>query len=365
MKPALVALVSFGLLLGLPAADVCHATYDVAEPSEDCSSDADASLLQLVHTTLDVSKKGKAANITAPSLHVLQAGWANAMRIEAETLVQLQRSSSAVGVPVIVIAILLLVFCIVPMAYCGIGACIGSLAASAIETFDTDILGVDITTGSVNFWPLHGCLEVRQLVVANPPGYDTDFLMKVSEAAFDIDTIALVGSGFHRIKIDKLVLKDVTIIYEAKWSGSNVHEVLQTLEGKSADQSVDADRSASSLATSANSKLQKAGRSCHRLTQPSEYQVELHKVIFEKVHAKMVGDVFGRHPSVDLEVADLHWQDFAAQVGSAQAVVIMSELLKSILKTVVANTAGLGHGKSSSKTGSDSAAGARANCVSS
>jgi hypothetical protein len=248
---------------------------------------------------------------------------------------QLQEFSAA---PVIILALVLLL-CI-PAAYWGFGTLVGTLARAGLETFDTDILGVDVDAESIVFDTLSGVLKVDNLVVYNPAGFETTpYMIKAGKVVLDINTCALTSSCFKHIDVELCQFTDVEIQVEANSQGTNIKKMLSHLEQK--EQRPDTGKKqGSNISLNMSSRtLQRAQRTCS-LLRHSKDAVELHRVIVHNVFVRFTGNVMGQHPSMNLEVGDLNWDDFSSQAGVHKTADIVAVLMKGILKSVLSNIAG-------------------------
>jgi len=214
-----------------------------------------------------------------------------------------------------------------------IGCCLsrsmGKAIEFAIETYDTAVIGVDVEIGKLSVNPFEGVIIADGLTIDNPKGYKSDYLLNAKLVHIDFDMKSLIFSGFSQCKVQKFVLQRVDIIYEKTWSSSNVHDVLQFLEG---DHSEDKDKKAAEEA-----KKRKAEAS--KKNKKDAMNVELQEVLVEDVGLRLQGQMIGGH-GARLALADIKFDNFTKEVGSGYMDDIVKVLLKSIMKTVVANVVG-------------------------
>jgi hypothetical protein len=261
-------------------------------------------------------------------------------------------SSEGSSTHTVVILLLLTIF-LIPACYFGFGVVVGHAARAGIETFDKDVLGVDVEAESIVFHPLSGILDVRNLIICNPEGcgFQTPYLMRAAQVSVDLDTVKLACSNFGQVVVNDLEIRNVDVLCETKLSGTNVQKVLETLnaeDGKDEKASTTEVQEDSSISLSSVDPLrftekskEKFNRSCAFFKgQSAQDPVELHRVRVQHVGVKIIGTVMGQHPHINLEVADLKWNDFSSQVGTRKAKDILKVLVISILKTVVSNLAG-------------------------
>jgi len=144
----------------------------------------------------------------------------------------------------------------------------------------------------------------------------------------DVDIGQMVTSCMNKVSVDKLVFKGVTANYERKWGTSNMQEVLQFIEEKTAQLN---------LLKSKDSK--KSMPSSQAASSKSSF--ELHRVDVQNilVNVRPSGGI-GDYMNFEMEAADVYYQDFDKEVGYTIIDDIVKELLRSLLKTVISNVAG-------------------------
>lgn len=103
---------------------------------------------------------------------------------------------------------------------------------AGIETAATKTLGVNVTIGDLSLSLLKGKLQLVDLVIANPPGYQHPELLNIKRAYIDVAITSLLSDT---VKIEQMQFEDITMVIEQKGLTNNLKEVLNALpSGKDA-----------------------------------------------------------------------------------------------------------------------------------
>merc|ERR1719271_1859929 len=119
---------------------------------------------------------------------------------------------------------------------------LGRVAASTIERIDQGLLGVDIDIEDTDVQLWFGRIDLLNVTVNNPEGFQSEYLLKAHRITIDLDVLALVCSLGKRIVIEELTLDTIDAIIEYDgyvYGTSNVQKVLDFIEkneGKPDDQ---------------------------------------------------------------------------------------------------------------------------------
>merc|ERR1719231_1863202 len=98
------------------------------------------------------------------------------------------------------------------------------------------MIGVDIDVQYSKVSVLRGSVDIRDLVVKNPSGYQAPFLMRAGRIFVDIDSSKFFGSccSMDHVTVSTVELTDVDVVLETKakglWSTSNVQEVIDFMQ---------------------------------------------------------------------------------------------------------------------------------------
>merc|ERR1719146_377109 len=110
---------------------------------------------------------------------------------------------------------------------------LGRAASATIERIDQGLLGVDIEIEDTDVQLWFGRIDLLNVTVNNPPGYESDYLLKAKRITLDLDVLALVCSLGRKIVIEELTLDSIDAIIEYDgyvYGTSNVQKVLDFLE---------------------------------------------------------------------------------------------------------------------------------------
>lgn len=104
----------------------------------------------------------------------------------------------------------------------------GPVIKNAVNKTAPIALGVPVSIGDAQLYPVRGILKLSDLVIGNPEGFKTESLFKMKELYFHFN----VPSFFTK----KVIIHEISIIgpeitYEATMNGSNVGVLQKNLEG--------------------------------------------------------------------------------------------------------------------------------------
>lgn len=230
------------------------------------------------------------------------------------------------------------------------GRILGKTVEGAIETYDQSVLGVDVNIEDLRLNPCTGVMEVTDMVINNPEGYKSEYLLKAGKVLLDLNMCKLACSCGKKVVVDKLIFKDVDVIYEKAWTTSNVNQIIDHLhaQGASPDgkgdppvkeepkkEGAEGDKKDDDTSKPADDKAAPAANP----DSGSGREVILHEVVVEDVGLKVSANMM-MGMGVRISVGDMHYHDFAKQVGNSMVDDIVQILLISILKTVLANIIG-------------------------
>ncbi|UCC99325.1 MAG: AsmA family protein [Phycisphaerales bacterium] len=97
----------------------------------------------------------------------------------------------------------------------------------AIESAGTKALNVGVSVSDVDLSVLRGRLGVRDLKINNPPGYQHEKLLELSEAGITLDVGTVLDDV---INVKDIRLDGVTVILEQRGvSGNNLQDIMKSL----------------------------------------------------------------------------------------------------------------------------------------
>ena len=122
-----------------------------------------------------------------------------------------------------VVAVIVVLLLVVIIGFSVFGA---GLIKTTVEKVASSTLGVPVTVQSIDLSILRGKVEIRGLVVKNPPGYANETLLELGNGIVNLD-IGSVMSNTIKVKLIKLDNTKLTI--EQKGLTNNLNEILDKL----------------------------------------------------------------------------------------------------------------------------------------
>lgn len=203
----------------------------------------------------------------------------------------------------------------------------------AIERYDQDYVGVDVTVEAVARDSGSNMIELYDLKVLNPPGrWKTPCVFHAGKLSIQLDVWEFIKSRGTIVIINQLIVKDAQLYYEKSMTTSNVSSTLKlmsnTLYGPLPD-STDA-------VEPEDSEMEDAGN------EPLSSWFHLHKVFLEDVGMRVETNQFGL--GMQLSLGDIVCVDFEEEYmnTSDTSGSIGLILLRSLIKTILANAVGKG-----------------------
>jgi len=96
-----------------------------------------------------------------------------------------------------------------------------------IETAGSNTLKVKVAVDDVSFSILRGRLKLKDLVIANPPGYEYDNLLELESGQIDMNIKSLLG---ETVTIKQLNLDGISLVIEQRdIRGNNLQDILNNL----------------------------------------------------------------------------------------------------------------------------------------
>ena len=176
---------------------------------------------------------------------------------------------------------------------------------SAIETYGSQILGVDVRVESVSIDLGEGSVELHGLFVGNPAGFKTRQAFEFDRVRVKLDTASVYADP---IVIEEVVIDGPHVTYEPGLRGGNLAALLRNVSG-SAD-------------------AQQAGAAGEAGSGPKLVIAELR---FTNGHVHLVDPLRGREIEVDLP--DLRLENIGRKSGGAGAAQVVEQLLGAVVKS--------------------------------
>lgn len=102
----------------------------------------------------------------------------------------------------------------------------GRAVKAGIEKAGSKVLQVDVRVQDVALWTLLGKLELKNLKIDNPEGYEHDQLLSMGFGHIDLKVGSLLSDT---VEIEKMQFDNIVLDLEQKGLSSNLHEILKNL----------------------------------------------------------------------------------------------------------------------------------------
>lgn len=238
---------------------------------------------------------------------------------------------------------------------------LGIIFKLAVEGFDKDLLGCEITVRMAAISLLRGWVNIADIVVNNPPfpteggsdKWSSPHLIKVKRVRADLDMVKLASSGGQVFEFEEILLQDVDVNYDKPWTlkdnVSCILEHLQSLKSQDVEQPP-ADEPEESPPGDDEVK-------------PNDVKVVFRKVSIQNVTAQVyVSGPSGVTGQMNVALADLSFPDFEKlnnkelsnpeDPGDVQQELVLF-IIRSLMETVAANIGPGKHIKDAAKVAAD------------
>jgi len=121
---------------------------------------------------------------------------------------------------------LLVLFILLVVGAGGVIVFLDPLVKTAVEKGATFATGVETKVGSVDASPFSGHFGLRELTVANPPGFSSDPFLHLGTAGASWQNGTILS---NTIEMDQLLVQDVEVHLERAGSGTNYGKILDNL----------------------------------------------------------------------------------------------------------------------------------------
>lgn len=115
-----------------------------------------------------------------------------------------------------------------------VGLTLGKIVTHGINTYGPGYTQTTVQVQSVHLSPLSGSGSVENLVVGNPSGWASDHAFSVGKVAFAIAPTTLIGD---HVLINSLVVESPNIVYETKFTTSNLQDLLKNIQKNDTEKS--------------------------------------------------------------------------------------------------------------------------------
>ena len=111
----------------------------------------------------------------------------------------------------------------------------GWAVKTGIETAATKALNVGVSVGNVNLSILAGKIEIENLSISNPPGYQYDRLLGLKKAKIEVAMKSLLG---ETVDIREINLDGVEVFLEQRGvSGNNLQDIISSIPARESGKS--------------------------------------------------------------------------------------------------------------------------------
>lgn len=203
---------------------------------------------------------------------------------------------------------------------------------AAIETFDRNLIGIDIEMDTLLLHLDEMALEIRGLHVLNPDGFDSEYLLYAKRVLVDLHGWEFFSSWGKAVIIENLHFLDVHMNVESHGSKSNLALVM---EGKDAINDHNwhlrhpsEPRVTKCVTEKKKKRIQK--RAGGKPSSDDESKFRLQNVDFKDITISYSSKTM----SCDVNVTDISYGDFSKEVGTHFADDIIAVIMKTLGKTV-------------------------------
>jgi hypothetical protein len=126
--------------------------------------------------------------------------------------------------------LLLAVIILVVIAVVAVGLFANNALDVAIESAGTKALNVGVSVSEVDLSILRGKLDIKDLEINNPPGYQHDKLLELGKGQVTVETRSLLGDI---VNIKDVKLDGMNVVLEQRGvSGNNLQDIIKQLPAK-------------------------------------------------------------------------------------------------------------------------------------
>lgn len=266
---------------------------------------------------------------------------------------------------IIVVAILALLIFTMFCTYWRATHVLGNGIAAAIEAYDKDYLGVDLSFGDVGFNPFSGEFTINGFLVDNVEGYSSKYIMQAKYVKIDIDMWLYVATCGHYITVEEIAIHGANIIYEKSLGSSNVDQLIKYMkEGEDLHDAISPDgvdeehapmsqgcaarmlSCAGNIKDKAQRRIQAVRNFKRKLNDdPSSQRVKIQRVIIKDCGVRLEAKGLPGH-GVQLAIANMNFPDLQRKVGRSYPKMVsfvLRQVMASAAKTAQHNLLKMAH----------------------
>ena len=122
---------------------------------------------------------------------------------------------------------LLIFVTIVVVLFLGITFTLDRIVKSGIESYGSEIAGTEVRAESVSISPISGEGTISGFTVANPDGFEGDYMLSINDFSISLDVLSLLSD---EILIHEIILNEASFFVEQTASGNNVMQILNNID---------------------------------------------------------------------------------------------------------------------------------------
>jgi len=202
-----------------------------------------------------------------------------------------------------------------------------------IETYDRNLIGVDVEIESMTVLPFTGRIEVKNLAVKNPKNYKTPYLLTSQSCMIDLNMGSLACSWGRNVTVDKLHFTGADVTIEKSWTSTNVQDVIKFVKNGEEEAKKEAEKEKNVVVdreVDADADSAKGDSDNDKKTV-----VTLKEVFIRDLGVRFAASML-RGASVRIECSDIEYNNFTEEVGPSMVDDVARFLLATVLKIVAA-----------------------------
>lgn len=208
-----------------------------------------------------------------------------------------------------------------------------------LELVDKKFLSVDIHTDRILVFPFMGRVEIYDLSIDNLQDYSDKPLMTVQKILVDIEMWKLMRSFGKNVLVEELNVTGLTLNVETNINNSNVQELIDFITKKGTADPAEEDQASREVSRGSSREMQKLMPD----EEPGDNVQSGVITTLGEVHIRDIqAEVTETRTSMKFRahLEDIVHQDFSNEFRERKGKKIVRILLKSVLKSAVANTTG-------------------------
>jgi len=207
------------------------------------------------------------------------------------------------------------------------------------QQFDVGLLGMMVSIQNVNVHPITARIQFSRVALSNPPGYESEYLLRAEEICVDIDIVKLILGDPKKLAADRLQVSGLTAIVEKvcckmkRCQSSNIEDAIADCCAQD-DERDDVERKG----------LLKTHDEDGRQSVGVAEELHLRRVLVQDVHVLQHGTT-GRESTqrVKANTKSVEFSSFSEVVGKTKPICLGKHLLRVVLLQISAADAASSH----------------------